>query len=117
MLFAVGVAMMLMGLAALFSGLVAIFPPGMPRTFMPALMVAVGSTLTICAVHLRLSQSPETRVGQAPADGRVWLEVGALLIGMLTVSLFFDRLSTRRSSAAAMRGWTRGKGTRTPRSW
>jgi hypothetical protein len=89
LLLAVGVAVMLMGLATLFSGLVAIFAPGVARTFMPALMVAVGSTLAVCAVHLRLSQSPETRVGQ-PADDRGWLAVGTLLIGMLTVSLFFD---------------------------
>ncbi|WP_217212133.1 hypothetical protein [Streptomyces sp. AC550_RSS872] len=90
LLLAVGVAMMLMGLATLFSGLVAILPPGVPRTFMPALMVAVGSTLAVWAVHLRLSQSPETRVRQVPAGDRVWLAVGTLLIGMLTVSLFFD---------------------------
>ncbi|MFH8767811.1 hypothetical protein [Streptomyces sp. NPDC017958] len=59
--------------------------------FMPAVMVAVGSTLAICAVHLRLNQRTGLRARLRTPDGdRVWLAIGALLIGLLTVSLFFD---------------------------
>ncbi|GHI05637.1 hypothetical protein AQI88_10635 [Streptomyces cellostaticus] len=89
-LLAVGVAMVLVGLPGLFSYLVLPFPAGWPRIFMPALVVAVGSTLAVCAAHLRLSRSTGVAVRQDPAGDRVWLAVGTLLIGLLTVSLFFD---------------------------
>ncbi|MFJ9868611.1 hypothetical protein [Streptomyces sp. NPDC101165] len=90
LLLAVGAAMVLVGLPALFSYVTVLFPAGWPRVFMPALMVAVGSTLAVCAVHLRLGRSTGGTVRQTPADDRVWLAVGTLLIGLLTVSLFYD---------------------------
>ncbi|WP_345656192.1 hypothetical protein [Streptomyces siamensis] len=44
--------MVLLGLPTLFSYLPVLFPAGRPRVFVPALMVAVGSTPAVCAVHL-----------------------------------------------------------------
>ncbi|OYP20167.1 hypothetical protein CFC35_16555 [Streptomyces sp. FBKL.4005] len=91
LLLAVGMAMVFVDFPALFSDLAIPFPAGLPKVFLPALLVAVGATLGLCAVHLRLNQS--TDLGGAPRSAendRVWLAVGALLIGMLTISLFFD---------------------------
>jgi hypothetical protein len=89
-LLAVGVAMMLLGLPVFFSDLVSLFPAGWPRRFLPGLMVAVGATLAVFAVHLRLSESGEVRMRQASPSDRTWLAAGTLLIGLLTLSLFFD---------------------------
>ncbi|MFE1312352.1 hypothetical protein [Streptomyces sp. NPDC058755] len=91
LLLAVGIAMVFLGLPALVADPVVPFPAGWPRVFMPAVLVAVGSTLAVCAVHLRLNRSTGLRARRrAPEGDRVWLAIGALLIGLLTVSLFFD---------------------------
>ncbi|WP_328873247.1 hypothetical protein OHT76_25865 [Streptomyces sp. NBC_00287] len=88
-LLALGVAMMILGLPVFFTDLVSLFPEGWARRFIPALMVAVGATLAVCAVHLRLSESTGIRVRDAPATERTWLAGGTLLLGLLTVSLFY----------------------------
>ncbi|MDT9697914.1 hypothetical protein [Streptomyces sp. P17] len=88
-LLTLGVALMMLGLPVFFTDLVSLFPEGWARRFIPALMVAVGATLAICAVHLRLSESTGIRVRAAPAAERTWLAGGTMLIGLLTVSLFF----------------------------
>ncbi|MGV9756513.1 hypothetical protein ACWDUC_11955 [Streptomyces tricolor] len=91
LLLAVGMAMVFVGSPALFSDLTVPFLAGLPKVFLPALLVAVGATLGLCAVHLRLNQSTDLRGAPRSAENdRVWLAVGALLIGMLTISLFFD---------------------------
>ncbi|MEU2062157.1 hypothetical protein [Streptomyces sp. NPDC013455] len=91
LMLAVGMAMVFVNFPALFSDLTIPFPAGWPEVFLPALLVAVGATLGLCAVHLRLNQGTDLRGAPRSAESdRVWLAVGALLIGMLTVSLFFD---------------------------
>ncbi|WP_243769271.1 hypothetical protein [Streptomyces cyanogenus] len=91
LLFAVGTAMVFVDFPALFSDVSIPFPAGWPLVFMPALMVAVGATMALCAVHLRLHQRTDLRGRRrSPESDRMWLGIGALLIGMLTVSLFFD---------------------------
>lgn len=88
-LLAAGVVLVLLGFPAFFSDRLALFPAGWPRRFIPALMVAVGSTLAALAVQLRLSHGVGVRVRQAPAEDRMWLAGGTLLIGLLTLSLFY----------------------------
>ncbi|MEU6897871.1 hypothetical protein [Streptomyces virginiae] len=66
-------------------------PEGWLRQFVPCLTVALGATLAFAAVQLRLS-SPDGRDGAAPGHrtaDRLWLAAGALLLGVLTMSLFF----------------------------
>nr|WP_253267958.1 hypothetical protein [Streptomyces asoensis] len=89
-LLAVGVTLMLLGLPVFFSDLLSLFPAGWPRRFLPGLMVAVGATLAVFAVHLRLSKSTGVRLRQASPSDRTWLAVGTLLMGLLTLSLFYD---------------------------
>ncbi|MEU5364568.1 hypothetical protein ABZ354_13915 [Streptomyces sp. NPDC005925] len=89
-LLTVGVVMMLLGLPVYFSNLVGLFPAGWPRRFLPALMVAAGSTLAVFGVHLRLSAGTGVRLRQASPSDRTWLGVGTLLLGLLTLSLFYD---------------------------
>ncbi|MFG3011623.1 hypothetical protein ACGFZB_14410 [Streptomyces cinerochromogenes] len=91
LLLVIGMAMVFVDSPALFSGVTLPFPEGWPLVFVPALMVALGATLALCAVHLRLAQSTDLRGRPRTHESdRVWLAIGALLIGMLTVSLFFD---------------------------
>ncbi|WP_327414110.1 hypothetical protein [Streptomyces sp. NBC_01233] len=68
-------------------------PGGWPREFVPCLAVALGATLAFFAVQLRLSD-PDTdgrdeRSGESRTADRLWLAAGALLLGVLTMSLFF----------------------------
>ncbi|WP_051699544.1 hypothetical protein [Streptomyces sp. NRRL F-4474] len=66
-------------------------PAGWLRQFVPCLTVALGATLAFAAVQLRLS-SPDGRDRADPGDrtaDRLWLAAGALLLGVLTMSLFF----------------------------
>ncbi|MGC0330121.1 hypothetical protein RKD23_003111 [Streptomyces sp. SAI-170] len=88
-LLGLGIALILVGLPAFFSDLAAVFPVGWPRRYMPGLLAALGSTLAVFAVHLRLSEGTGTRVRDAAAGERMWLAGGTLLIGLLTVSLFY----------------------------
>lgn len=88
-LLAVGTAMMIVGMPVFFTDLMTLFPAGWPRRFMPALTVAAGATLAVCAVQLRLSERAAVRGRQAPHADRTWLVSGTLLLGLLTVSLFY----------------------------
>lgn len=60
--------------------------PGWPRDLVPSLVVAVGAGLAISALHLYRAG----RRRRSDSHDRVWTLVGAVLIGMLTLSLFFD---------------------------
>ncbi|MFE1896429.1 hypothetical protein [Streptomyces yangpuensis] len=67
-------------------------PEGWLRQFVPCLTVALGATMAFAAVQLRLGSGVEGRdradPGHRTAD-RLWLAAGALLLGVLTMSLFF----------------------------
>ncbi|WP_404960039.1 hypothetical protein [Streptomyces sp. 147326] len=68
-------------------------PRGWPREFVPCLAVALGATLAFFAVQLRLSagdpDGQEGQHGESRTADRLWLAAGALLLGVLTMSLFF----------------------------
>ncbi|MFJ4774929.1 hypothetical protein [Streptomyces sp. NPDC088762] len=63
-------------------------PRGWFREFVPCLAVALGATLAFVAVQLRLS-GPGGRDRESRTADRLWLAAGALLLGVLTMSLFF----------------------------
>ncbi|MEU3775160.1 hypothetical protein AB0F11_18480 [Streptomyces sp. NPDC032472] len=67
--------------------------PGLPngwiRQFVPCLVVALGATLAFFGVQLHVTEGRAEQNRQARAGDRLWLGGGALLLGMLTMSLFF----------------------------
>ncbi|MFE9023238.1 hypothetical protein ACFYNL_32350 [Streptomyces sp. NPDC007808] len=89
LLLAVGAAMVLVGFPALFTNVAALFPAGWPRRFIPALLVALGATLAVFAVHQRLSEGADDSVLRARAADRMWLAGGTLLVALLMLSLFY----------------------------
>ncbi|MEU6866941.1 hypothetical protein ABZ924_27400 [Streptomyces sp. NPDC046876] len=93
-------------------------PQGWLRDFAPCLIVALGATLAFFAVHMHLNRG---RAGPGPQDrtgDRLWLTAGALLIGLLTMSLFFAmaRYAATAGKAEgirfAERGYTKGSSPR-----
>ncbi|QES46583.1 hypothetical protein DEJ50_00685 [Streptomyces venezuelae] len=69
--------------------LLAFLPAGWPRGLLPSLVVALGATLAFFAIQVRLGQHDAGRRNPRARDAdRLWLVAGALLLGMLTLSLF-----------------------------
>ncbi|MFC9295930.1 hypothetical protein ACFTWH_07345 [Streptomyces sp. NPDC057011] len=64
-------------------------PRGWLREFAPCLAVALGATLAFFAVQLHLGAAPERPGRESRTADRLWLAAGALLLGVLTMSLFF----------------------------
>ncbi|MET8543530.1 hypothetical protein ABZW03_23200 [Kitasatospora sp. NPDC004799] len=60
---------------------------GWPRVVVPPLVVALGAALALFA--LRLHRVGRRASGESVAGGRIQTLVGAVLIGLLTMSLFF----------------------------
>ncbi|MFF8836607.1 hypothetical protein [Streptomyces sp. NPDC015130] len=58
------------------------------RPFVPPLLVALGATLAFFAVRQRLQRSEDEHRREGTAE-RMWSTGGALLIGLLAMSLFF----------------------------
>ncbi|MET9324038.1 hypothetical protein ABZX75_28295 [Streptomyces sp. NPDC003038] len=65
-------------------------PQGVPRQLLPSLVVALGATLAIFALRLRWGRDGADPDRSAPATKRLLLMAEALLMGVLTMSLFFD---------------------------
>ncbi|MGW7328407.1 hypothetical protein ACWGIU_07300 [Streptomyces sp. NPDC054840] len=77
--------------------LLTFLPSGWPRGLLSALVVALGTSLAFFAIQVRLGQhDPGRRSHQARDADRLWLVAGALLLGMLTLSLFYGVSGTRR---------------------
>ncbi|WP_225833257.1 hypothetical protein [Streptomyces sp. NK08204] len=68
--------------------IIARLQPGLVREFLPTLVVALGTTMGICAVHLRMAHQRRLNAGR-PTD-RLWLVGGSLFTAMLFLSLFFS---------------------------
>ncbi|WP_412074657.1 hypothetical protein ACLF6K_00310 [Streptomyces xanthophaeus] len=64
-------------------------PRGWLREFVPCLAVALGATLAFFAVHLRLGGGSDRPDRENRTADRLWLGAGAMLLGVLTMSLFF----------------------------
>ncbi|GAA1248949.1 hypothetical protein GCM10009665_44760 [Kitasatospora nipponensis] len=62
--------------------------PGWPRTLLPPLVVTVGAALALWSLHLY--QCGRRQQGVPMAGERVRSMAGAVLIGLLTLSLFFS---------------------------
>ncbi|MGW5850458.1 hypothetical protein ACWFQ8_21340 [Streptomyces sp. NPDC055254] len=60
------------------------------RQLLPPLMVALGASMAFLAVQLRLDQGRGEGNLRPLTGDRMWLEAGALLIGLVAVSLFVD---------------------------
>ncbi|MFF4350361.1 hypothetical protein [Streptomyces sp. NPDC001530] len=90
-LLSVGLVLVLLGFPIFFwDQLLSSLPGGWWRQFLSPLVVALGATLAFFAVQLRLGQGRGVRNRQARTGDRLWLASGALLIGLLTMSLFFE---------------------------
>ncbi|THA31562.1 hypothetical protein [Streptomyces sp. A1547] len=105
-LLAVGLLLVVLGYPVFFrEDLLAFLPEGWPRRLLPALGVALGASLAFFAIQVRLGQrDPGRRNPWARDADRLWLAAGALLIGLLTLSLFFGM-----SRYAAMAGETQAR--------
>ncbi|MEU7552560.1 hypothetical protein AB0B01_09395 [Streptomyces sp. NPDC044571] len=69
--------------------LLAFLPAGWPRGLLPTLVVALGASLAFFAIQVRLGQHRSGwRNPQVRDADRLWLVAGALLLGLLTLSLF-----------------------------
>ncbi|MEV4192113.1 hypothetical protein [Streptomyces toxytricini] len=90
-LLAVGLLLVLAGFPAFFlESRMAWLPQGWVREFLPCLIVALGATLAFFAVQMQLGRPlRDDRDRGARTGDRLWLAGGALLIGLLTLSLFF----------------------------
>jgi hypothetical protein len=64
-------------------------PGGWAAQFVPAMLVALGATLAFFAVQLRLTHDGGTHDRPGRTGDRLWLSGGALLLGLLTMTLFF----------------------------
>ncbi|MFG2879248.1 hypothetical protein ACGFYU_30320 [Streptomyces sp. NPDC048337] len=64
-------------------------PRGWLREFVPCLAVALGATLAFFAVQLHLTGGADGQDRRDHTADRLWLAAGALLLGVLTMSLFF----------------------------
>ncbi|MGW5846679.1 hypothetical protein ACWFQ8_01735 [Streptomyces sp. NPDC055254] len=85
--------------------LLAFLPAGWPRGLLPALVVALGASLAFFAIQVRLGQHASGRRSPRVRDAdRLWLVAGALLLGILTLSLFYGM-----SRYAAMAGETQAR--------
>lgn len=70
-----------------FRRVLSILEPGWPRTLVPPLLVVAGAALALFSLHLH---QHARRLGQGAATGeRVRTLTGAVLIGLLTMALFF----------------------------
>ncbi|MEU4730655.1 hypothetical protein [Streptomyces sp. NPDC023588] len=94
-LLAAGLSLVLLGFPVFFwEDRLPRLPRGWLREFAPCLAVALGATLAFAAVQLRLGDGPDgqrdrARDRQTRTADRLWLAAGALLLGVLTMSLFF----------------------------
>ncbi|MFF4364520.1 hypothetical protein [Streptomyces sp. NPDC001594] len=80
-------------------------PAGWPRGLLPTLVVALGASLAFFAVQVRLGQHDPGRRNRRVRDAdRLWLVSGALLLGLLILSLF-----NGMSRYAAMAGGTQAE--------
>ncbi|KPI00699.1 hypothetical protein OK006_8176 [Actinobacteria bacterium OK006] len=65
-------------------------PGGWAAQFVPAMLVALDATLAFFAVQLRLTHDGGGTNDRPGRTGdRLWLSGGALLLGLLTMTLFF----------------------------
>ncbi|MFF7601849.1 hypothetical protein [Streptomyces mirabilis] len=64
-------------------------PGGWAAQFVPAMLVALGATLAFFAVQLLLTHDGGTHDRPGRTGDRLWLSGGALLLGLLTMTLFF----------------------------
>ncbi len=70
--------------------LLTFLPAGWERGLLGPLVVALGTTLAFFAIQVRLGQhDPRRRSVRVRDADRLWLVAGALLLGMLTLSLFY----------------------------
>ncbi|MGW7253931.1 hypothetical protein [Streptomyces sp. NPDC054834] len=99
-LFVTGVVMAVLGFPVFWAHLLSPLPGGRWLDFLSPLIVAGGATLAIFAIQLHLARSGTPRAGQSPGGERLWLVTGAVLIGLLTMSLF---LQTTQYTVAAGR--------------
>ncbi|MEU9347168.1 hypothetical protein AB0D74_38800 [Streptomyces sp. NPDC048278] len=67
-----------------------VLPTQWAQQFLPALTVALGATLAVFAVHVRLATHADARNRRYPPGDRMWLAGGTLLLALLTLSLFYD---------------------------
>ncbi|CAL9441704.1 hypothetical protein SUDANB120_02255 [Streptomyces sp. enrichment culture] len=90
-LLALGMLLVLAGFPAFFlESRMSWLPQGWVREFLPCLIVALGATLAFFAVQMHLGRPlRDDRDRGALTGDRLWLAGGALLIGLLTLSLFF----------------------------
>ncbi|MFF5971817.1 hypothetical protein ACFY7C_09860 [Streptomyces sp. NPDC012769] len=90
-LLAAGILLVLLGSPSFFGGW---SPLRLPEIwwwaqFVPPLMVALGATLAFFAVQQHLQRSAENPRRHEGTTDRMWSAGGALLIGLLAMSLFF----------------------------
>lgn len=89
-LLAVGILMVLLGFPLFFGGLPVPLPASWWVTpIVPSLVAALGATLAFFSVQQRLQRSADDPAGGDGTADRMWSAGGALLIGLLALSLFF----------------------------
>ncbi|MFD7879778.1 hypothetical protein ACFV5G_37820 [Streptomyces sp. NPDC059766] len=104
-LLGVGIVLMLLGLVVFLEpdwwtdAVLARLWSGMVREFLPTLVVALGSALGICAVHLRTMRRRSSRARRT--DDRLWLAGGSLFTAMLVLTLFFGMARYAHDSGLA----------------
>ncbi|WP_063746954.1 hypothetical protein [Streptomyces canus] len=83
-----------LGVGVVLLGFVAFVWEALPtqraQRFVPALTVAVGATLAVFAVHLRLNGNAGARNRRPSPGDRMWLAGGTLLLALLALGLFYD---------------------------
>ncbi|GGT28174.1 hypothetical protein [Streptomyces purpureus] len=87
---AVGILMVLLGFPLYFGEASLLLPASWWGTrIVPSFVVALGATLAFFAVQQRLQRSAENQERHDETADRMWSAGGALLIGLLALSLFF----------------------------
>jgi hypothetical protein len=90
LLLAVGLIMTALGFPVYWAHLLSPLPGGRWLDFLSPLIVALGATLAFFAVQLRLGESASVRIRQGRTGEALWLTGGAVLLGLLAMSLFLQ---------------------------
>ncbi|MFJ9825941.1 hypothetical protein ACIRSU_16435 [Streptomyces sp. NPDC101160] len=110
-LLVVGLVMTMLGFRVFFGDRI---PTPLPESwwgtaYVPIVVVALGATLAFFAVQQRLQPSAVERVRRDETAERMWAAGGALLIGLLAMSLFFGMTRYVAASGEAD-AWTAMRG-------
>ncbi|WP_051926876.1 hypothetical protein [Streptomyces durhamensis] len=89
-LLAVGLVMTLVGFPVYMTHLLAGLPGGPWLDFLSPLIIALGATVAFFATQLRLGESRSGGARQGRTGDTLWLTGGAVLLGLLAMSLFLQ---------------------------